>query len=178
MAECELLLGQNKLEFNIPLSVYMHLYYIGQFFSIPATTTSYLNSQVQFTCGVEAPGILVWEVDNIRARFLGSRSISFSTTSTRQAATSTLYITASLANNNSEIACISISSITSHEIARAKAFLYIQGMYIIIIMLLLLFSYPYRTIGTTRKYQYSFEYLFIDSFGLGSTIFSAGYQQY
>ena len=100
---------------------------IGQFLSFPRTTVSYLNSQVQFTCSIETPWILIWEVDNIRARYLGWRSISFRTVITHEMATSTLSITASLANNNSEIACVSILS-NSQEGGRITAFLYIQGV--------------------------------------------------
>ena len=103
--------------------------WVGQFLSVPRTTTAYLNSQVQFTCSIEAPWILLWEVDSIQARFLGSRNISFSTVTTHEVATSTLYITASLVNNNSEISCIS-ESISSQEFPRATAFLYVQGTYI------------------------------------------------
>ena len=104
---------------------------IGQFSSVPRTETSYLNHQVQFTCGVETPWILTWEVDHdgVAAIYLSSRNVTFSTLTTHEDEISTLYIKASLANNNSEIACISISA-NGQEIARATAFLYIQGAYI------------------------------------------------
>lgn len=87
-----------------------------------------MNQQVQFTCGVEAPSILTWEVDGIAARYLSSRNVTFNTSTIHEDETSTLYIKASLANNNSEIACISVSiSAIGQEIARTTAFLYIQG---------------------------------------------------
>ena len=101
--------------------------HVGQFLTAPSTVTSYLNTQVQFYCGVEAPWLSRWEVDGIQARYLGWRSISFKTVTTLEAQTSTLYITGSLANNNSEIVCISIT-IYGEEVARATAFFYIQGI--------------------------------------------------
>ena len=93
----------------------------------PNTTTSYLNSNVRFSCGVQAPWILKWEVDGIEARFLGSRGITFSTFTTQEDQTSTLDVMASLANNNSEISCLVISIYDHQEIDRATAFLFIQG---------------------------------------------------
>ena len=103
---------------------------IGQFRMVPSTIVSYLNSQVEFTCGVEAPWFLRWEVDGIQARYLGWRGVRFNTVTTREDETSTLYVTTSLANNSSEIVCISITT-SDQEVARATAFLYIQGIIII-----------------------------------------------
>ena len=95
--------------------------------SVPSTTLSYLNSQVEFTCRVEAPWLLRWEVDSIQARYLGWRGVRFNTITAREDETSTLYVTTSLVNNSSEIVCISITT-SGQEVARATAFLYIQGI--------------------------------------------------
>lgn len=129
MVECELKypkLASACHNYNDNYCTYLHCR-IGQFLTVPSTTVSYLNTQVQFTCGVEAPWLLTWEVDSIQARHLGWRSISFSTVTTREDETSTLYITATLANNNSEISCISITT-NGQEVGRATAFLHIQGI--------------------------------------------------
>ena len=115
--------------YKFPLMLSHAWIHTGQFLTAPSTLTSYLNSQVQFYCGVEAPWLSRWEVDGTHARYLGWRSISFNTVTTLEAQISTLYITATLANNNSEITCISIA-VSGEEVARATAFLYIQGMYI------------------------------------------------
>ena len=103
----------------------------GQISSVPRTEISYLNSHVRFNCTVEAPWILTWEVDGTAARFLSARNVSFNTITTREVERSTLHIMASLINNNSEIACISVSA-SGQEIARAVAFLYVQGMIILL----------------------------------------------
>ena len=105
---------------------------LGQFSLVPRSVTTLLNRQVQFNCGTDATGhTLKWEVDGIKARLLHSRNISSRTDydpSSQSAyyAMSTLSITASLANNNSETTCI-LSVFGGGEVARASAFLYVQG---------------------------------------------------
>lgn len=100
----------------------------GQFSLVPSSVTSYFGRLVQFTCGVEAPGILTWEVDGIEARYLHTRNITFYTETAVDAETSTLSIAATTTNNNSEIICIS-SFINGQEIARTPSvFLYVQGV--------------------------------------------------
>jgi hypothetical protein len=125
-------LAANKLDLGgkkkLIRSVYLYVHHAGQISSVPRTETSYLNSQVCFTCTVEAPWILTWEVDGTAARYLSARNVTFNTITTREVETSTLYIMASSVNNNSEIACVPVSA-NGQEIGRAVAFLYIQGSY-------------------------------------------------
>ena len=117
---------------------------IGQFLTAPNTITSYLNNNVQFSCGVQAPWILKWEVDGIEARFLGSRGITFNTFTTQEDQTSTLDVMASLFNNNSEISCLVISIHDHHEIVdQATAFLFVQGSYNVYYIMHILKSISY-----------------------------------
>ena len=123
--------SQYRYHVDIIIMQKQNVHHAGQISTVPRTEISYLNSQVRFTCIVEAPWILKWEVNGIAARFLSARNVSFNTITTREVETSSLYIMASLINNNSEIACISRSA-SGQEIARAVAFLYIQGMIILL----------------------------------------------
>ena len=94
------------------------------------TITTFQNRQVQFTCGTSGH-LITWTVNGTEARFLHSRGVTFNTTSAGQGEMSTLYINASLANNNSEITCI-LNIFRRGEVNKTSAFLYIQGMTIII----------------------------------------------
>ena len=107
--------------------VYATILNSGQFSTLPAPVTSFLGRHVHFTCGVDAPGILTWEVDGLRARSLQARNITFSTERTGMSETSVLSVATTVSNNNSEITCIS-RYFNGTEIARSPpAFLYIQG---------------------------------------------------
>ena len=77
---------------------------------------------IEFTCGIDN-GFLIWEVNQIEARHLNHRNISFLT----ESLFSTLFVEASLLNNNSEITCIK-SSLSLPDISSQPAYLYIQGM--------------------------------------------------
>ena len=104
-----------------------------QFSLIPRSVATFLNNQVQFTCVVDTVGhTLKWEVDGINARFLQSRNVSFHTVydpnrESSHYAVSTLWIIASLINNNSEITCI-LSVFGDGEVTRTSASLLVQGI--------------------------------------------------
>ena len=87
-----------------------------------------MGHQAEFTCKVDAPDFLTWEVDTIPANNLNiARNVTFRTERTGENEVSTLFIVATMINNNSKIICIA-SHIGGNEIARTQpAFLYVQG---------------------------------------------------
>ena len=102
--------------------------YVGQFSETPSNVTSFLGRQAQFTCRLDALNFLTWEIDSIPASNIdAARNVTFYTERTGENEVSTLFIAATVINNNSEIICIA-NYIGGNEIARTQpAFLHIQG---------------------------------------------------
>lgn len=98
-----------------------------QFNLIPSSVVVYLNDeQVHFTCGTWEHGLLSWVVDSIEARLpeIQNRGVSY----INSAGISTLSISASLHNNNSELVCVLSDPSTGGVIARTlSAYLIVQG---------------------------------------------------
>ena len=100
----------------------------GQLISLPTSATAFLNEEAEFMCEIELPGFIQWEVNGMtESTFFTAQNISFTFLRTSSSETSNMSIAATIANNNSEIVCITVSR-TQTEIARSPAvFLYIQG---------------------------------------------------
>ena len=100
----------------------------GQLILLPTSATAFLNEGVEFMCKIELPGFIQWEVNGMtNSSFFTARNINFTFLRTPSSETSTMSIAATIANNNSEIVCITVSRAQT-EIARSPAvYLYIQG---------------------------------------------------